>query len=319
MAGVHPPVPTSPPSYGALLTAWTWQPVAIVVAVVALVLYGRAARRVPHWQARRTFSFGVGIALFVWTSCGFPELYGHVLFWVWTVQALMLLLIVPILLMAGQPLELARRRGARLGRLTDTPVGRVFTSAVVGPLLVPLVTCVLVFGPLAGWAVANPPVEWLEQLGVLVVGCALVLPLVTAAPRAPTLAVGLALLGGVLELLADAVPGFALRFQTHLTTAFFDLRPAFEFALPAIKDQQRAGGIVWVVAELLDLPFVLLLFRQWIKADARDARSVDTVLDAEAIAHRASREQPDPTAAPVGDTTAPWWESDPRLRDRYRR
>ena len=72
----------------------------------------------------------------------------------------------------------------RLGRLTDTGPGRVLTSPVVGPLLVPAVTAVLVFGPLAGAAVAHPPVEWLTQLGVLVVGCAIALPLVTASSRA---------------------------------------------------------------------------------------------------------------------------------------
>lgn len=319
MAGVHPTVPSSPASYGGLATAWTPQPVALLIAVVALALYARAATRTPGWRARRTVSFGLGVALFVWTSCGFLELYGHALFWVWTVQALVLLLVVPVLVMAGQPLELARRRGARLGRFTDTRVGRVLGSAVVGPLLVPAVTVALVFGPLAGWTVADPPVEWIVQLAVLVIGCAIALPLVTASTKATSMAVGLALVVGVFELLVDAVPGFALRFQTHLTTAWFDLRPALDAtvgALAPIRDQQRAGGIVWVVAELLDLPFVILLFRQWIKADARDARSVDTVLDAEAIAHRASRDETGRAAEPVGDATAPWWESDPRWTGR---
>ncbi|MHA3704371.1 cytochrome c oxidase assembly protein [Jatrophihabitans sp. YIM 134969] len=310
-------VPDHPMGFGGLVTAWTLQPAAVLVAVVVLVLYARAVARTPGWPVRRSVAFGIGVAVFVWTSCGFLELYGHTLFWVWTVQALVLLLVVPVLVMAGQPLELARRRRARLGRLTDTAPGRVLTSPVVGPLLVPAVTSVLVFGPLAGWAVAHPPVEWLTQLGVLVVGCAIALPLVAASSRATSLAVGLALAVGVFELLLDAVPGFALRFQTHITTAYFDLRPAADqlvAALTPIKDQQRAGGIVWVVAELLDLPFVILLFRQWVKADARDARSVDTVLDAEAIAHRASA----PSDPAVGDTTRPWWESDDRLRDRYR-
>ena len=320
MAGVTVPlasasVPSSPLGYGALVTAWTVQPVAIAVAVVVLAFYGRAAARTPGWQARRTLSFGVGVALFVWTTCGVLELYGHVLFWVWTTQALVLLLVVPVLLMAGQPLELARRRGSRLGRFTDTGFGAVFTSAIVGPLLVPIATAALVFGPVAGLAAADPPVEWVVQLATLVIGCAVVLPLVTASSQATSLAVGLALAVGVFELLLDAVPGFALRFQTHLTTSFFDLHPAAVTTLLApIRDQQRAGGIVWVVAELLDLPFVVLLFRQWIKADARDARSVDTVLDAEAIAHGAAH----PTSELTGDTTAPWWESDPSLRDRYR-
>lgn len=324
MDGVHTAVPTTPPTVGSLLTAWTPQPVAIAVAVLAVAAYARGVARTPRWPGGRVVLFGLGVALWVWSTCGFLELYGHALFWVWCVQAMVVMLAVPTLVMAGQPLELARRRGARLGRLPDSGIGRLFTHAVVGPLLVPVVTSLLVFGPLAGWVVAAPPVEWVVQVVVFVVGAAIALPLVTSSSRATSLAVGLSLAVGVFELLLDAVPGIVLRLQTHVATTFFDLRPALATgvaALTPIHDQQRAGGIVWVVAELVDLPFLVLLFRQWLRADAREAQTVDTVLEAEAIARRARDGGGDPDDSPaagLGETTAPWWESDPRLRDRYR-
>ena len=39
--------------------------------------------------------------------------------------------------------------------------------------------------------------------------------------------------------------------------------------------------MLWCVAELIDLPFLLLVFRRWLRADARDAAQVDAVLEAE--------------------------------------
>ena len=70
------------------------------------------------------------------------------------------------------------------------------------------------------------------------------------------------------------------------------------------------------MAELLDLPFLVLVFRQWIRADARDAAEVDAVLDAERIA----RGEPDaPGTGEHGPSDQPWWLNDPAMKDRLRR
>ena len=69
--------------------------------------------------------------------------------------------------------------------------------------------------------------------------------------------------------------------------------------------------MLWCVAELLDLPFLVLVFRQWIRADANDAADIDAVLEAE----RAARgEESDDESR---DT--PWWLSDPAMQERLRR
>jgi hypothetical protein len=65
------------------------------------------------------------------------------------------------------------------------------------------------------------------------------------------------------------------------------------------------------VAELLDLPFLILVFRQWLKADEKDAADIDAVLDAERAAR--GEESDDETR------DAPWWLSDPTMQDRLRR
>ncbi len=113
---------------------------------------------------------------------------------------------------------------------------------------------------------------------------------------------------GSFELVLDAVPGIALRLHRSLSTSYFDARAVHPWTPGALHDQQTAGAILWCVAELLDLPFLVLVFRQWIRADARDAAQVDAVLEAERVARSSSAEERD----------TPWWLTDPSARDRLR-
>jgi cytochrome c oxidase assembly factor CtaG len=296
------------PTAAGLVTHWTAQPLTLAAGLAALIWYGVAVRRLARgaasWPVRRTATFLAGIALMWWTTCGGLQVYGRSLFWVWTSQHLLLLLVVPVLIMAGQPLALARESGVRVPRL------RVLTSPLFGPALVPLLSAVLFFGPLPGWAVGMPPVGWLLQLLVIGIGAVIALPLVETDDGRGSLAIGLSLAIGIVELLVDAVPGIVLRLQTSLSSTFFAHRVAHSWALAPLKDQQRAGAILWAVAEVLDLPFLLLIFRRWIRADAREAAEIDTVLDAERIARQSAPEQ---------NADEPWWLSDPRFRDRFRR
>jgi putative copper resistance protein D len=106
-----------------------------------------------------------------------------------------------------------------------------------------------------------------------------------------------------------------------------------------LDDQHTAGGILWAVAEVLDLPFLVLAATRWMRADAVEARRIDAELDAESASPPASAlpapsspVRPDEhTALPAGteapakpthpDTpgmSRPWWLDDPELRDRYR-
>ena len=79
---------------------------------------------------------------------------------------------------------------------------------------------------------------------------------------------------------------------------------------------------------MIDLPFLVLVYRRWLRADARDAARVDAVLEAERAARRGllrddgqhDARSDDAAAGPAADRDVPWWLSDPamqrRLRDR---
>jgi putative membrane protein len=151
-------------------------------------------------------------------------------------------------------------------------------------------------------------------LGVVLlgVGCLLAAGLTIEDSTAASLAVGLALAISVLELLTDAIPGIVLRLDTHLVTDHFAV-PHASWAMSPLADQKLAGSILWGVAELLDMPFLFVMFLRWVRADEREARRVDHVPGPQpASAQVSSRSGSAPSAA----TDEPWWLHDPELSHR---
>jgi putative membrane protein len=305
------------PGFSGLATAWTWQPVVLVCAALLTGWYVRRVRAVRRagkaWPTGRIVLFGVGIGALVWTTCGFAGAYVDSLFWVWTAQQLALLLVVPYLILAGGVLQLG---GVGVQRAVGTRFVRTLGNPLIGPALVPLLSVVLFFGPVPGWAAEAAPVLWVEQLVVLAIGALIVLPLVALDRTRTSLAVGLSLAIGSFELVLDAVPGIALRLHRTVSTSFFSHRAMHPWSPAAIHDQQTAGAVLWCVAELLDLPFLVLVFVLWLKADARDAAEVDAVLEAERIARGDGEPEVEGEKGPLD---APWWLTDPAMQERMRR
>lgn len=297
----------------AISGAWTLQPLAILLAAAAgywyLVRLRQLARAGAHWSSGRTASFAGGLLLVLLVSCGPATHYGRSIYWIWTSQSLTLLLLAPLPLMCGQPIELARacNPDGPLPRWADSAAGRWFSSPLVGPAVMPLVCIAALFGPVPGWAAGFGPAGWLVQALLVLIGSVIVLPLVAAENTLSSIAVGVAVFVGFFELLIDAVPGIVLRLSTHPASSFFDHRHPIAGAPSWLHDQQIGGGVLWCVAELLDLPFLLLVFRRWIKADAREAAVIDAQLD---------EQQLDRPAEDGGEQ--PWFLDDPRMRDRFR-
>lgn len=307
----------SRPSFAALIDQWSMQPVAVAAAIAVTGWYLYAARRQAGWPARRTVAFLIGIALLAWTTCGFPQVYARSLYSVWTAQTLALLLAIPVVLLAGRPFDLAQRTpGPRavVEPILRSPPAQMLRNPLVGPLAVLVLSVVLFFGPLPGWAAAVAPFGWVLQVVLVAVGALIALPLIGGAGQVGSLVVGLALAVGMVELILDAIPGIVLRLQTHTATSYFADRLRHPWSPSALHDQQLAGAILWCVAEMIDIPFLVLVFIGWVRADRAEAAQVDAVLDAERAARVALGESDGP-----GQTDAPWWITDPALRDRFRR
>jgi putative membrane protein len=322
------PVALPPLSAPQLFWHYSLDPVVLLAVVGAGFWYVRGLRRLGRlrrgttWPTRRTASFAAGLLFTAWVSCGGFQAYYRSLFWVWTTQMLALMLVAPILLVAGQPVELDRRLGGGvLSRIVASPVAGVIGNPFVGPALIPVLSAALFFGPLPGWSVSSPPVAWAVALVVTVVGAIIVLPALDVREVRASVVVGLAMAIGFFELLLDAIPGIVLRLQTHRASTFFDERHLHSWSPGWLNDQLAAGAVLWTVAELLDLPFLIVLFLRWYRTDVREAGDVDAVLDAEQIVRSAHGSGPagPGSGAPAADDVEPWWLSDPVMRERMRR
>jgi putative membrane protein len=307
----------SAPTELSLLTEWRPDYVVAGVLVLTAVAYVRMRRTASRfhlpWRRHRDVVFAAGLAALLWTCNGFPQARGFQLMWVWMAQELLLLLVVPIVLMSAQPLALIR---ATYGdhawpiRILRTRAIRIVGSPLVGPVLVPVLCLWLIFGGLGSFAVSSTWAGGAVHLLLLAAGILIAIPLVDSNDDRTSLAVGLSLGVGFVELILDAFPGIALRFQTHMTLAHFAVgRPTF--ASVPIDDQHTAGAILWVVAEILDLPFLILAATRWIRADAREAAVLDAELDA--------RQHWAADGAPMVETSLdrPWWLDDPDLPERF--
>ncbi|SDJ36319.1 Cytochrome c oxidase assembly factor CtaG [Frankineae bacterium MT45] len=322
-----------PPTVGVLFSQWSLQPFALLVIAVAAVWWVRSVRilrrRGTPWPLHRSIVFALGLFLFGWVTNGFAQAYSTSVFSVWVSQSLLLLLVVPAALVAAQPVELARLTvgdRAVLVRFVRSRVGRFLSSPFVGPAIVPVICTVIFFGSVPGWAVRYEWVNWSLALVLAVAGAMIVLPLLSSEGGSQgSLVVGIALGVGLFELMVDAVPGIVMRLQTSISSTFFDYRPIHLWTVPALTDQQGSGAILWGAAELLDLPFLLLIFHRWLIADARDAAEIDTVLDAERISRGALARVEDAvddapvTPVTIGEADQPWWLQDPVMRERLRR
>lgn len=258
-----------PLTWHAALTTWTSAPVADVVSVLAVAGYLGAIRHLSgtgqSWPARNTACFGAAVLVLLVSLHSSIEVYGHALLWVHMIQHLLLIMVVPVLLIWGQPIRLARRtRG--LAESPDPPWGGLLARLLTFPVLtVGLYTAVLVVTHLTGFPeamTAQPWVHRVEVLAYLVSGYLLFLPLTgaEAAPRQVPHVVRFALLA--IAMGADTLVGVVLMLTGQpLAPGTLLMRPGW--GPTPLHDQSIAGAIMWVGGDLLMMVLMLLVAVQW--------------------------------------------------------
>jgi cytochrome c oxidase assembly factor CtaG len=315
-----------PPTSGlTLLSQWSVNPIALAVGVAVAVWYFAMTRRLraagDDWSTRRSALFYVGIAGYLYCTNGFPNAYATTLLWTWSTEVLSLLLLVPVLLMAGQPIELASRTAGHdsvLERMSQSRPSRFLTHPFVSTAFVPLLTAVLFFGHVADLWTTSPWVAGLLGLGLVATGCLVARQLTFEDFTLSSLTIGVMLAVSVLELLTDAIPGIVLRFSTHLVTTHFAVHRT-QWAMSPMTDQKLAGSILWGVAEMLDLPFMFIIFLRWTRADEREGQRADQQADLLATTRRPREpgaDSDDESGTSEPGTDAPWWLADPQLASR---
>ncbi|HEX4018204.1 MAG TPA: cytochrome c oxidase assembly protein [Frankiaceae bacterium] len=294
------------------LTSWTFDPVAVGVLLIAAGWYGRGVvllrRHGGQWPVLRMVSFGLGLLTIAAVTLWWVGAYAHTLFWVYTVQIMMLLVISPALLMFGKPVSLSRAlqvgRGRRpwLARIADARAMNVLSNPAFGALLLPLVTMLVFFTVVFPASLKHYAVYELLHLVLLLAGLVMALPLADEGTQTSSMSLAAGILFGFLELLADAIPGIAIRLRTSLLAPEHYLAVHRTWGPSRLHDQQLGGAIVWFLAETIDLPVLALLVFRWIRMDEREAIVIDRQLD--------QQEQETAAVDAEADLQRPWWETD---------
>src|SRR5450432_4271001 len=92
------------------MTSWTTDAATIALGAVLVATYARGIARVRArglvWPLRRSMAWFAGVASLFLVTMGALGAHAHTLFWVYTVQVLVLLLGTPVLLAYGRPFAL---------------------------------------------------------------------------------------------------------------------------------------------------------------------------------------------------------------------
>jgi cytochrome c oxidase assembly factor CtaG len=335
------------------LTQWTADPWAIAFVVVLGGVYVAGVRRARRagmpWPAGRVVAFcGLGLGFCVIATMSFVGVYQGVLFYARAVQTILLLLVVPLFLVMGRPLTLAIAAAPRAGRRLEAIIRSRVAKVVTFPLIPTLVLVIMPFALyFTSWYPASLQSDVLRHVTYLV----LMLPglvffwtllRVDPVPTAYPYLVSLWVSGA--EVIGDAVLGLAVIAYQGVIAASYYHAVARPWGPSLRTDQVLGGGVLWILGDIVGLPFLAAQLIQMIREDEAEARVIDAELDARdaaraaraaaaaAAAHGAlpghaapglAASGPDgqalPGASPAGlPPERPWWETDPRFADRFR-
>jgi cytochrome c oxidase assembly factor CtaG len=258
--------------------------------------------------------------------------YSGVLFYVRAVQTILLLLLIPLFFAMGRPLTLLIESLPRVGPRVEagirSPAAKVLTFPAVTTMVLVITPFVLYF---TSWYVAgfhNVAVRELTYLVLMAPGFVFFWTLlrVDPVPKAYPYIVSLWVTGA--EVIGDAVLGLAVIADVNLIAAPYYHSVAYPWGPSLSTSQVLGGGTLWILGDIVGLPFFAAQLIQMIREDEADAKAIDAELDARDAAIAASHpaETIQGTSGTIQGTSEaiqgtpedrPWWESDPRFAGRF--
>ncbi|MCW2559122.1 MAG: cytochrome c oxidase assembly protein [Mycobacterium sp.] len=299
------------PPLHALVGSWSPDFLSLTLILVMGAGYRWMARRSGEPTPAQAWSFGVGLALWALATLSVVAVYAPVLFWMRALQVLLLLFVVPFLLAMGRPVATLRAASNASGRdrldglLASWPARLVCSPAVTSVLM--LATPWLLY--LTPWYVAsltNGVVAALTRILLLLIGFCYFYARLQSDPvphrYSPLLSIGIS----VAETLGDGLLGLVLWLGPLIAHDYYvDLGRTWG---PSMRTDQTVGaGILWILGDVLGLPFLLVLMRalgSHEKALADEADEADEADRTEYVEPGSARQ-------------TLWWEADPQLRDRF--
>jgi putative membrane protein len=286
-----PPTRIEPatPSLLIFLTTWRLDAVSLVFIAAAGGLYGWGVatlrRRAIPWPRIRTLGFvAFGLGSFAFVNLGFLGTYSAELRWAFTTRIALLLFAVPGLLSLGAPVTLARLvlSGASL-RIMDAvlrswPV-RLVGNAVFAPVFALLAFSVFLT-PVAGSLRESAVAGGILTVAVPLVGLLMLLPIIENTTQRTSFFITVEFLLVFVELVVDAIPGILLRLNNQVLDGLGTIGGALPPWFPsAYHDQHLSGDLLWFIAEVADVPILILMFVRWSRIDRSEAKALDALTD----------------------------------------
>src|ERR1700722_18313819 len=308
---------------------WTLDPWALVVIVVAAAAYLTAVRRVrrtgQRWGTGRIIAFcGVVLGTAVIATISFVGVYWAVLFYARGAQTVLLLLVVPLFLALGRPITLTiaawPAAGARIERAIGSRTAKIATFPAITTMFLVVTPFIVYFTAWYAAGFDSVAVRELTSLVFLVPGFVFFWTLlrVDPVPKAYPYVVSLWL--SAAEVIGDAVLGLAIIADPTLIAAAHYHAVARPWGPNLATDQVLGGGTIWVLGDMVGLPFLIAQLIQMIREDEDDAKVIDAELDAaeaESAAEAAVAAAGAGAARGAAAAPSPWWEADPRFARRF--
>jgi cytochrome c oxidase assembly factor CtaG len=310
-----------------VLDSWQWDWSTTLVVAVLGVGYWRgnsAAARVGKGvsTARMSCFLGVGLGTWVLATMSFVGVYADTLFWVRALQVLMLLLVVPFGLALGKPVTVLRNGGAvtrreRIDAALASRVARLLTYPAVTSLIMLATPWLLYLTPWYRAVLEDESVDMLTHMVLVVVGFAYFYSRVQVDPVPRRYSQVISLVITIAETLGDGVLGVVIWLGPAIAADYYAALGRTWGPSPS-TDQTIGAGILWIVADVLGLPFLFVLMRAFRADERRAGARIDVELDAlQAESGTRPADLDDP--AEPNPTSTLWWQNDPQLQDRFRR
>jgi cytochrome c oxidase assembly factor CtaG len=312
-----------------IATAFTqWRlDVPMLVLIVALgAWYLASARKVrrdgAQWGNGRTFAFIVlGLGFLLIATMAWPGAYEGVLFYARATQTVLLILVVPLFLAMGKPLTLLSAAQPKVGNPVERAVrsraAKVATFPAITTLLLVAVPMTMYFTSWYPAVFTSGTLRELTYLILMVPGYVFFWTLLRVDPVPREYPYGVAMWITAAEVIGDAFFGIAVIASQTLIGAAHYRAVGYPYGPSLATAQVIGGGIIWILGDFVGLPFLAVQLIQMMRADKQEAAEIDAVLDAR-DAERAAAAVTAAEAEEPHEADRPWWESDPRITDRFK-
>jgi cytochrome c oxidase assembly factor CtaG len=304
------------------LDPWT---LAAVVLLGAAYLAGvrRARRQGVPWRASRSVAFcGLGLSFAVIATMSAVGVYQPVLFYMRSIQTILLLLVVPLFFALGRPLTLIIATVPRLGPWLESAIGsrtaRLVTFPAITTFVLVLTPFLVYFTPWYAAGFRSVVVAQVTHVALIVPGFVFFWTLLRVDPVPKAYPYIVALWITAAEVVGDAVLGLAVIADTNLIAGPYYHALARPWGPSLPTTQVLGGGVLWILGDIVGLPFLAAQLIQMIREDEAEAKVIDAELDAAEEAQAVPAVAAIAPGSPEANAQRPWWESDSRFADRFR-